>query len=343
MKALPRIILSSLVLILVTITAIPVAAQDDATQTVTISEAALNATVARFGSSGGGNDKPVESVSLNLRDMEIILVAEGTRPNGQSFSIEAVIVASVADGNLAWTLARTETVNNNETIVSPRDPASGLPTGKAFIDIWEYAFTQNVRSLLPYIEQDNLYNLRSVDVLSATITEDAITIEFRRGASSQRESAPDPLAGAAGQDGTSNTIMITEAQANAALAAVARRNERIESMTVDFTPDGVKVEAQIVTPEGQTVGIIAILIGLLLPARDGTTSLQFTFEDVLISGVAAGDVNNDAIGELITNTWSRFVELQVDASVGDASKNEVSIESLEVTNTTMIIAILIGL
>lgn len=339
MKALPRIILSSLVLILVTITAIPVAAQDDATQTVTISETALNATIARFGTTPAGNDMPVESLSLNLRDMEIILVAEGTRPNGQSFSLEAVIVSSVADGNLAWTLATVEA----NGIVSPRDPASGLPTGKAFIDIWEHAFTQTVRSLLPYIEQDNLYNLRSVDVLSATITEDAITIEFRKGTSNQRESAPDPLAGAAGQDGTSNTIMITEAQANDALAAFARRNERVESITVDFTPDGVKVEAQIVTAGGQTVGIIAILIGLLLPASDGTTSLQFTFKDVLVSSVAAGDVNNDAIGELITNAWSRFVELQVDASVGDASKNEMSIESLEVTNTTMIIAILIGL
>lgn len=342
MKALPRIILSGLVLILVTITAIPVAAQDDATQTVTISEAALNATLTRYSSAGAGDTLPVESLSLNLRDMEIILVVGGTRPNGQSFSLEGVIVSSVADNHLYWTLASLETVDANG-VKSPRDPATGQATGKLFIDVWEHAFTQTVRSLLPYIEQDNLYNLRSVDVLSATVTEDAITIEFRKGASNQRESAPDPLAGAAGQDGTSNTIMITEAQANDALAAFARRNERVESMTVDFTPDGVKVEAQIITPEGQTVGIIAILIGLLLPARDGTTSLQFTFKDVLVSSVAAGDVNNDAIGELITNAWSRFVELQINAYTGDASKNEVSIESLEVTNTTMIIAILIGL
>lgn len=63
----------------------------------------------------------------------------------------------------------------------------------------------------------------------------------------------------------------------------------------------------------------------------------------MISGVAVGDVNNDAIGELITNAWSRFVELQISASVDDAAKNEVSIESLEITNTSMIIAILIGL
>lgn len=343
MKTLPRIVLSTLVLILVTITAIPVAAQDNATQTITISEAALNATLTRYSAAAAGDTLPIESLSLNLRDMEIILVVGGTRPNGQSFSAEGVIVPSVADGNLAWTLATLETVDANG-IVSPRDPASGQATGKLFIDIWEHAFTQTVRSLLPYIEQDNLYHLRSVDVLNATVSEDAITIEFRKDTSNQRESAPDPLAGAAGQDGTSNTIMITEAEANAALAAFARRNERVESITVDFTPDGVKVEAQIVTAEGQTVGIIAILIGLLLPARDGQTSfLQFTFEDVLISGVAAGDVNGDAMGELITNAWSRFVELQINAYTGDQSKNEVSIESLEITHTSMIIAILIGL
>ncbi|MBZ0317397.1 MAG: hypothetical protein K8L91_13335 [Anaerolineae bacterium] len=343
MKTLPRIVLSSLVLILVTITAIPVAAQDNAAQTVTVSEAALNATLTRYSSGGAGDTLPVESLSLNLRDMEIILVAEGTRPNGQSFSVEGVIVPSVADTHLYWTLASLETVDANG-IVSPRDPASGQATGKAFIDIWEHAFTQSVRNLLPYIEQDNLFNLRSVDVLSATVSEDAITIEFRKGASNQRESAPDPLAGAAGQDGTSNTIMITEVQANDALAAFARRNERVESMTVDFTPDGVKVEAQIVTTDGQTVGIIAILIGLLLPARDGqTTSLAWTFYDVIVSSVAAGDVNNDVLGEIITNAWSRFVELQINAYTGDAGKNEVSIESLEVTNTSMIIAILIGL
>lgn len=239
MKTLPRIILSSLVLILVTITAMPVAAQDNTTQTVTLSETALNATIARFGTPIGGDDMPVESLSLNLRDMEIILVAEGTRPNGQSVSIEGVIVPTVADNHLYWTLASLETVDANG-IKSPRDSASGQATGRFMIDIWEHAFTQNVRSLLPYIEQDNLYNLRSVDVLSATVTEDAITIEYRKGTSNQRESAPDPLAGAAGQDGTSNTIMITEAQANDALAAFARRNERVESFKVDFTPAGVK-------------------------------------------------------------------------------------------------------
>lgn len=327
MKFVARFLLTSIALILITITALPAAAQDNDVQTLIITEAQLNSALLQAVENSA---RPVESMSLNLTDMEIILWATGTRPNGKTYTVEAVIVPSVADYRLYWTLARTETVDKDEAIVSPRDPA----TGQVFIDVWEHAFRQTVLGLLPFVEQENLVQLRSLDVLSAVVGEDAMTIEYQKGGSNQRLAPDDPLAAPA-QDGTSNTLMIAEVQANDALAAFARRNERVESVTVDFTPGGVKIEAQIITQNGQTAGIIAILIGLVTDSGD----LEWSLSNVSVTaGVAAGDVNGDAIGALITEAWSRFVDLQL-----KSTGNEVAIESLEVTNTTMIIAILIGL
>ncbi len=327
MKFVSRFLLTSIALILIVMAALPAAAQDNDVQTLTITEAQLNSALVQ---AVENSDRPVESMSLNLTDMEIILWATGTRPNGQAYSIEAVIVPSIADYRLYWTLASLEAVDANG-IKSPRDSASGQATGR-FIDVWEHAYNSVlIALLLPYMEQDNLYRLR---IVSVAVTEDAITLEYQKGAADQRESA-NPDSATTGLDGTSNTLMIAEVQANDALAAFARRNERVESVAVDFTPAGVRIEAQIMTQNGQTAGIIAILIGLVTDSGD----LEWSLSNLSVTaGVAAGDVNGDAIGALITEAWSRFVDLQL-----KSTGNEVAIESLEMTNTTMIIAILIGL
>lgn len=333
MKTIVRIFSLSMTLVLLTIAAVPmVNAQDTPTATLTLTESDLNAALSQ---SAAGDPIPTESISFNLRDMEIILAATLQRRNGDPVNVEAVIVPSVVDQHLNWTLASLDTVDANG-VKSPRDPASGQATGR-FVDVWEHAFRQTLANELALMEEEGIGWLRSVSVKSIVVTENNLTITYTPPSTAGSRTEPAPITGVTAVDGTSNTIMIAEAQANDALAAIARRSDRIQSMSVDFTPDGVKVSAQIITPNGQTVSIIAILIGLLVdPGPQG--HLTWQLEDILISSVAAGDVNGDAIGQIITNAWSRFVDLQL-----KASGNEVAVESIELTNTTMIIAILIGL
>lgn len=330
----PRMLWISLVFILLMTIALPVGAQGDKTRTLTISEADLNAAAQAIWAS---QDTPFDDISLSLMEEEGIFYAVGTTPRDETFSIEAVIVPSVVENRLHWTLASLETTDANG-VISPRDPASGQATGarNRIIDVWEHAYYGALaNSLLPYIEQDNLFRLRSLHVHSFVMAEGAITVEFSEPSVESLEAPDTPSLDDAAT--TTSQIIVTEQQANDALAAIARRHERIESYTVDFTPQGVKIEMTVLTPRGETRGIIAILIGLVVKPEQGPSYLQWTMTDVLISGVAAGDVNTDGVSELALNTWSRFVEIQ-SVSLG----RENSIEAFQTTNETMIIAILIG-
>lgn len=312
-KQFSRIILMGLVLALLAGIVLPAAAQDETVTTVVITESDVNS------QPRGALEPPTEEVSFVFQTGEIVITGLIER-EGEGYNVEAVIVPSLVEERLVWTVASLTTTDANG-IVSPRDPATGQATG--LLAVWQRVFLGAVDLFLRIEGLTDISRLRHLPVYSITIAEGVITLDVG--------TLPNEQTDARGvntleEAGASQQIVINEQQANDALAAVVRRNERIESYTVDFTPEGVVVEVTAIGANNEPLGIIAILIGLLVDTDDGTVVYQIN--EVVVTNVTG--TNTDRLEQFAVDAWSRFVRLQV----GDAS-----VVSFETTASELILII----
>ncbi len=296
---------ANLLLVALVLLAVPAAAQQEEL-TVSLSEAALNSALAELrdsASTGTAEALPLSFPAVSLRDMEIVLFGTGTRPNGEAFSYEAVIVPTLEQNSLRWTLTGIDRISA-DGIVSPRDAASGLPTGaRYFIDVWEHAYiTALLNSGADFIPAGTTpAALRNRAVEAVTISAGMLTITFNADAQTARS---DEVTTLDLQDGRS-TLVITEQQANDALAAFARRSENVETFAVDMTPNGFLLEIHGVLVPNQPQGIIAILIGLVI-SPNGTVDVTLTE----VTESSYSPVPRDAVSTML-NLWGHFLAVQV--------------------------------
>lgn len=249
----------------------------------------------------------INTMTLDLREMEVVMLGTLTHTNGEVWNYEFSIVPVIIENRLNWTLATVVITASNHSVLSPRDVASGRATG-SIVELWERVFYTALSNAVTFAEPSQLRSL-PVYALMISMTDLLVT-----SAVAPEQAVRSQTNNTAAADGTYQ-LVIDQRQANAALVAIARRHERIETYTIDFTASGFVIEITGRTPNDAPLGIIAILIGLVAD-QGGHREMQIQLSTISITPASAA--NNPALRDFVLDSWSRFLDLQIgEASVID--------------------------
>lgn len=234
-------------------------AQESEMQTITISEAELNAFIDEQ-----ANQRNLEiHLTASLKGGMVMINLVGTRPNGEEFNLELLMIASISLNyeRIEWTVVdwTVSDADGNELDI---DEERFYPTIENFLGRWRELSAQLFRRKVSELPPQRIENIEIVDgqIMFETFAGEP-TGEGRA------NNLPDNVTD--NDDGTF-TIAISQDMINDAFAVIVERNENLSNFTVEI--EGINAGQFRVTLQAKALCNNEVIEGLFNLAPYGIIS-----------------------------------------------------------------------